>query len=162
MENTAFKFAAWPRWTGPTTGFFALIRANPIHLQCLNESLNCSFNCVCECKPNFLMSVPSAFPHHRRRTSQHRQDRRDPVLHGGPQHPHPHRQQQQLQRDVRVYARPQGGADPGQQARGLIGDPAQESGVKNCRPFVSQEEGRILISLNSSLCHLCFLTKLKP
>lgn len=41
------------------------------------------------------------------------------MLHGGPQHPHPHRRQQQLQRDVGVHARPEGGADAGQQTRGL-------------------------------------------
>lgn len=41
------------------------------------------------------------------------------MLHRGPQHPHPHCQQQQLQRDVSLHARPEGGADTGQQARGL-------------------------------------------
>ncbi|CAG05283.1 unnamed protein product [Tetraodon nigroviridis] len=61
----------------------------------------------------------AALSSHRRRSTQHSQEHRDQKLHRGPQHPHPHRQQQQLQRDVSLHARPEGGADAGQQARGL-------------------------------------------
>lgn len=70
-------------------------------------------------QPPALLFFSAALCSHCRRSTQHSQEHWEQMLHGGPQHPHPHRQQQQLQRDVGVHARPEGGADAGQQTRGL-------------------------------------------
>lgn len=67
--------------------------------------------------------LPAALSRHCGRPPQHRPQRGVPLLRGGPQHPHAHRQQQQLQRDVGLHARPQGGADAGQQTGGVSGLP---------------------------------------
>lgn len=73
-----------------------------------------------------LSFFSAALSSHCRRSTQHSQEHRDQMLHRGPQHPHPHRQQQQLQRDVGLHACPEGGADAGQQARGLSHSTAPE------------------------------------
>lgn len=66
-----------------------------------------------------LFLLRSALSCHHRRTPQHSEDHRVSLLRRGPEHPHPHRRQQQLQRDVRLHARAEGGADASQQARRL-------------------------------------------
>lgn len=81
---------------------------------------------------HFLLFFSPALSRHRRRTSQHRQEYRGPILHGGPQHPHPHSQSQQLQRDVGVHARTQGSADASQQTRGVIGAENSSESFDRC------------------------------
>lgn len=122
-----------------------------------------------------LLFFSPALSRYCRRSSQHSPEYRVQILHGGPQHPHPHSQQQQLQRDVSLHARTQGGADTSQQTGSLIrrknpkllravdrwtagegpvgGGPARFTGRRILRCTK--------ILLNSSTCHSCSLTQLK-
>lgn len=87
------------------------------------------------------------------------------MLHRGPQHPHPHRQQQQLQRDVGVHARPEGGADAGQQTRGVKeAHKAIQAGQRVVPSHFTQllQTGRQMLLSSLRANHVfAFLTQLK-
>ena len=122
-----------------------------------------------------------ALSRHCRRSSQHSPEYRVQILHGGPQHPHPHSQQQQLQRDVSLHARSQGGADTSQQTGSLTGQKNPEllravdqwtggegpvGGGGGPAHFTGSRIWRrtprcTKILLNSSTCHSSSLTQLK-
>ncbi len=71
-----------------------------------------------------------------------------PLLHRRTQHPHTHREQQQLQRDVRLHACPEGGADTGQQTGCLISTVCNTQTNKYSQAIIPGPLVRVFTRLN--------------
>lgn len=97
-------------------------RANSEYLTVYEHSRSCKATSWCW---NVMFWVrhklfSPAVSSYRRWSAQYGPQHRVPLLHWWTQHPHTHREQQQLQRDVRLHACPESGADTGQQTGCLI------------------------------------------